>query len=81
MQARLVAAKLQQAGINFLNFTEGDDLEDGAVYISESVHVQVPTYDTGINVVQQLDEETFAFYPIRKSIKDVLIDLKKALAN
>ena len=81
MQAKLVAAKLQQAGINFLSFSEGDDLEDGAVYISKSVHVQVPTYGKGINVVQELDEETFDFYPIRKSIEDVLIDIKKALAN
>lgn len=80
MQAKSVAAKLQKLNINVLNFIEGDDLEDGMVAITESVHIQVPTYGRGINVVHEMDDDTFQFYPIRKSVEDVLEDIKKALA-
>lgn len=80
MQAKSVAIKLQKLNVNVLNFIEGDDLEDGIVAITNNVHVQVPTYGRGINVVHEIDEDTFQFYPIRKSVDDVVIDIKKALS-
>jgi len=80
MQAKSVAIKLQELNINVLNFIEGDDLEDGLVAITNNIHVQVPTYGRGINVVHELDDETFQFYPIRKSFDDVIADINKALA-
>lgn len=79
MQAKTVAQKLKARGINVIDYVEGDDWEDGMVRITELVHVQVPTYGRGANVVQECDEETFLFKPRRMSLDALIKDIRAAL--
>lgn len=81
MKAKTVAEKLKAQGIAVLNYTEGDEWEDGEVIITELVHVQVPTFGARPGVVRENADETFTFYPARKDIEQLKADIGDALAR
>ena len=53
------------------------------VAITANVHVQVPTYGSGLNVVKECEDGTFDFYPIHtlKAFGALCHDLNDALKN
>lgn len=78
MLAKTLAELLEAYGANVVKFTEGDDLVDGEVEISDTVHVQVPTHGGLPGVVEEREDSTFFFYPERNSIKALLDDIREA---
>jgi hypothetical protein len=53
---------------------------DGAIVLSESVHIQYPTVGNSLNVVRQIDAGTFYFYPCRTKWAELVSDVREALA-
>ncbi len=80
MNAEKVAKALRAAGIPVIQVEQGDDCMDGAVHVTELVHVQVPTVGSYLNVVQEVDGgEAFKFYPETKSLVAIVADVRQAL--
>lgn len=80
MLAKEVAEKLKAAGIVVTKVAEGDYNEDGEVTITDRVTVQVGYFSSYMHVVQQLDDETFQFYPEAPDVPTLVADIRKALA-
>lgn len=87
MNAARYATVLRSHEINVLRTAEGDEDQDGAVYITESVHVQIPTSGSRVEVCFETDagtdEHAFNFLGQRKSTEylKVVADIHKALAS
>ena len=79
MQAQAVAKKLKAQGVNVISFEEGNELEDGFVRVSDLVHVSVPTYGRGLNVVQLSNGGRLMFKPKRTSIESLVNDIRASL--
>jgi len=85
MNAQRVAARLKAIGIPVREWEEGTESEDGSVTITESVHVQVPTFGGGLCIVKEsrgpggeFDLE-WEHYPIRRTVAELMPDYKKAI--
>lgn len=65
MKAAIVAQHLKTLGFPVLSVSEGSDLEDGEVKITDAVHVQVHYYGSFANVVVENGDGTFTFHPDR----------------
>lgn len=81
MNANKFAQQIRKAGIPVLSVTEGDDVQDGCVSISEAVHIQVPTVGRLVAiVVENAAAETFEFYPERRAtdLNSIVADIRNA---
>lgn len=80
MNANKLAEKLAQSGYKPVKVSEPSFEEDGAIHISERVHVQVPLdSEFGPNVVRETMEGHFAFDHPRRVFDDLIQDLRQAL--
>lgn len=82
MNAARIAVELRALGVPVISSKEGNDEEDGEVNITDSVHVQVPTYGSGLMVVKvegEGDDISFLFYDERKDLAAVVHDIRKAM--
>lgn len=76
--AAKVARDLRAHGIVVVKFSEGDDVEDGAVVLSDRLHVQVCALSCSrLNLVLETERGTFKFFPDRRSFAGLLADLQK----
>lgn len=53
---------------------------DGAIRVTDNVHIQVPTNGTALNVVRR-SGLTFHFYPDRTKWNELLSDLQQAMSE
>lgn len=81
MQAKVVAEEIKRHGFPVLEVTEGDDVVDGCVQITQAVSVQVPFYGTGLNVTKEAKSGIFKLYPVRDSYTKLVADLHEALGT
>jgi hypothetical protein len=79
MDTSTIAQQMEDLGFSVLRFEEGDHDADGAVYLREDVHVQVPTFGRGL-CVNRFDGEAFHHSPTRAFVADLKEDIKLALA-
>ncbi len=79
MKAKTIAAALEAAGIHVLRSEEADEETDGAVHITDLVHVSVPAYGSACWVVAECDGDEFQFYEKRKTIGGLVADIKTAM--
>lgn len=82
MNAQKVADFIKKLGFNVINVSQGDEEQDGMVEVTELVHIQVPTYGSGLNVVQECADGSFNFYPTHQAkgtCAPLIADLRKAL--
>lgn len=78
--ATTLATKLRARNITVLRVAQPTEDEDGAVYLSKHVYVQVPTFGGSCNVVHRQPGDVFQFYPDRSSIEALAKDIETALA-
>ena len=84
MNATNIAKTLKTKGLNPLRVENGSEDADGAIYLTEKVSVQVPTFGKTLGVVVEgADGKTFDFYPLRTVEQlDLLVnDAQEALGN
>lgn len=80
MNAQRLANKLTKSGFSVSSISQGDESEDGAIYLTDLIHVQVPTCCGKASVVVQNGEE-FTFYPEPRNFADLVSDLREVLAK
>lgn len=80
MSAQEVAAILKKNGFNVINVEEGDDVEDGMLEVTDTVHVTAPTFGGGPCVVRELPDGCFEVNPQRKDFAILFTDLRTTLA-
>jgi len=68
-------------GIETLRVELPTEEADGAIYVSNAVHIQVPTYGGSFNVVQQINETTLKFFPDRRYWSELVTDIRTALRD
>lgn len=82
MLAQRFANTLTRMGISVLKFEEGDDLQDGAVYVSEKVHIQIPTGGCGRPaLVIEHDNGNLEFRPECKNTTALVLEIQQALKS
>ena len=86
MTAKKLSEQLASFGIPILKVTESDDLVDGEIMIAPDVHIQVAGtsgladgFGIVYHVVRENPDETFTFYPERRQLDTLLVDLRNAL--
>lgn len=77
MKAATVAKQLRIAGFEVESFDEADDLTDGAVVLSDSIHVQVGA--GYLAVVEFRQDGTFLFHAYTNSISTIIDELQKCV--
>jgi len=78
MTAKAVAAQLRKLGIPVLGYAEADwdGLSDGEVDVTSKVHVQVGA--DYLIVVKCTPKGEFQFFNERRTVKDLLPDLRES---
>ena len=79
MKAETLAKQLEQAGVTVKSFKEGDDQADGAVYITDRVHVQVAVFGDYMNVVRETPDHKYKFYPESSGGQQLIEAIRTAL--
>lgn len=75
-----VARELQRLGFPTIRTEGATESTDGMVEITDLVHVQVPTFESGLCVVSMsADGEEFKHHPIRANVVDLIPDIKEAM--
>lgn len=79
MNAAHIGRLLSREGVHVQRTQEGDESVDGAVYITDLVHVQVPTFGADLNVVSETGEGHLLFGRPRRLISELVADIREAL--
>jgi hypothetical protein len=65
-------------GIDTLRVELPTEEADGALMLSDKVHIQVPTFGGSCNVVQEIGK-TFKFFPERNDWTALISDIRSAM--
>jgi hypothetical protein len=80
--AARLADKLRACELPILRSEEGDEGQDGAVYLTEKISVQVPTYGGLPCVVLESDAgDEWTHMTDRTTLADLVKDCRKALES
>lgn len=81
MNVNKVAAELGKLGLNISKIisAEFEDCEDHQIQITENISIQVGSLYNYMSVTHQVDEENFMMYPERKSLKQIVVDVRTCL--
>lgn len=81
MNVDVVAGKLIKAGVAIkkIYHTTEPDVEDDAIYVTDTVHVQVSSYGDPYMTVSRQHGEEFVNSSPRLSIADIVSDINKAM--
>jgi hypothetical protein len=74
-----LAQALTRHGIYVVAAIDGDDIEDGDLFVAPNVHVQVPTFGERPRVVLDAFHGDFRCYPPRESVAELVRDIRTAL--
>lgn len=80
MNAAKIAHQLKLLGVDVIKVEEPCDVEDGAVYVTDKLHVQVPDEGRDLGIVEELDDGCFRFGALTESVTKIADQIKAELA-
>ena len=77
--AKQIAAVMRRNGFKIKSVAEPDALTDGMIGLTATVHVQVGEFGSYFNVVREVFDGEFVFYPCCDTYAQLIADARLAL--